>query len=68
MRHLMIAVLTVVAAAGAAIVLVEILHGATRRLGRRSELAADLARTAHRPFLATPHSAARSMDGLTTNG
>ena len=53
MRHLMIAVLTVVAAAGAAIVLVEILHGATRRLGRRSELAADLARTAHRPFLAT---------------
>jgi len=53
MRHLMIAILTVVAAAGAAIVLVEILHAATRRLGRRSELAADLARTAHQPFLAT---------------
>jgi small-conductance mechanosensitive channel len=53
MRHLMIALMTVLAAAGAAIVLVEILHGATRRLGRRSELAADLARTAHHPFLAT---------------
>jgi len=53
MRQLMTAILTVLAAAGAAIVLVEILHGATRRLGRRSELAADLARTAHRPFLAT---------------
>ncbi|HET9051028.1 MAG TPA: hypothetical protein VFO60_04950, partial [Candidatus Dormibacteraeota bacterium] len=41
------------AAAGAAIVLVEILHAVTRRLGRRSVLAADLARTAHHPFLAT---------------
>ncbi|MFF5294679.1 mechanosensitive ion channel family protein [Paractinoplanes globisporus] len=53
MRHLMIGILTVVATAGAAIVLVEILHWMTTRLGRRSELAADLARTAHRPFLAT---------------
>src|SRR5690349_1834509 len=53
MRQLMTAILTVLAVAGSAIVLVEILHGATRRLGRRSELAADLARTAHRPFLAT---------------
>jgi len=53
MRHLMIGILTVVATAGAAIVLVEILHWMTARLGRRSELAADLARTAHRPFLAT---------------
>ncbi|WP_030440222.1 mechanosensitive ion channel family protein [Actinoplanes subtropicus] len=50
---MMIAILTVAIAAGAAIVLVEILHAATSRLGRRSELAADLARTAHHPFLAT---------------
>ncbi|MFI5892753.1 mechanosensitive ion channel family protein [Actinoplanes sp. NPDC051513] len=53
MRDLMIGILTVVAAAGAAIVLVEILHWVLGRIGRRSELAADLARTAHRPFLAT---------------
>ena len=53
MRDLMIALLTVVASAGAAIVFVEFLHWLTRRLGRRSELAADLARTAHHPFLAT---------------
>jgi small-conductance mechanosensitive channel len=53
MRDLMISILTVVASAGAAIVLVEILHWTVRRIGRRSPLAADLARTAHRPFLAT---------------
>jgi small-conductance mechanosensitive channel len=47
------AVLVVVASAGAAIVLVELLHWMLVRAGRRSELAADLARTAHRPFLAT---------------
>jgi hypothetical protein len=52
-HDLLIAILTVVASAGAAIVLVEILHWMMGRLGRRSELAADLARTAHRPFLAT---------------
>nr|WP_239129524.1 mechanosensitive ion channel domain-containing protein [Actinoplanes nipponensis] len=40
-------------AAGAAIVLVETLHWAVERLGRRSPLLHDLARTAHRPFLAT---------------
>jgi small-conductance mechanosensitive channel len=53
MHNLMIGILTVVVAAGAAVVLVEILHWATRRAGRRSGLAADLARTAHHPFLAT---------------
>jgi small-conductance mechanosensitive channel len=42
-----------VAAAVAAIVLVEISHWLLGRLGRRSALAADLARTAHRPFRAT---------------
>ena len=43
--------LTVAGAAVAAVVLVEIVHGVLVRLGRRSELVADLARTAHRPFL-----------------
>ncbi|HEX5205819.1 mechanosensitive ion channel family protein [Paractinoplanes rhizophilus] len=52
MRDLMIGILTVVASAGAAIVFVEILHWTVRRIGRRSQLAADLAATAHRPFLA----------------
>jgi small-conductance mechanosensitive channel len=47
------ALLVVVAAAGAAIVLVELLHRLLARAGRRSALAADLARTAHKPFLAT---------------
>jgi len=46
-------VLWVVGAAGVAIVLVEILHWMLGRLGRTSELAADLARTAHQPFRAT---------------
>jgi small-conductance mechanosensitive channel len=45
--------LTVVVAAGAAIILVELSHWLLGRLGRRSTLAADLARTAHRPFMAT---------------
>src|SRR5262245_66600486 len=53
MRDLMIGILTVVASAGAAIVLAEAVHWAVRRIGRRSPLAADLARTAHHPFLAT---------------
>jgi small-conductance mechanosensitive channel len=51
-RELLIHVLVVVAATGVAIVLVEILHWLIVRLGRRSGLAADLAHTAHRPFLA----------------
>jgi hypothetical protein len=51
--HLLTAVLVVVASTGAAIVVVEFLHWMMTRMGRRSELAADLARTAHHPFLAT---------------
>jgi small-conductance mechanosensitive channel len=47
------ALLAVAAAAGAAIFLVEIVHWMMKRLGRRSPLAADLARTMHRPFQAT---------------
>jgi hypothetical protein len=47
------ALLAVVTAAGAAIVLTEAVHLGVKRLGRRSELLADLARTAHRPFQAT---------------
>jgi small-conductance mechanosensitive channel len=46
-------VLIVVAAAVAAVLLVELSHWLLGRLGRRSPLAADLARTAHRPFQAT---------------
>ncbi|WP_203734206.1 mechanosensitive ion channel family protein [Paractinoplanes durhamensis] len=49
----MTAVLVVVASTGATIFLVEFLHWLLSRMGRRSELAADLARTAHYPFLAT---------------
>jgi small-conductance mechanosensitive channel len=45
--------LAVAGAAGAAIVFVEIVHWIVKRIGRRSPLAADLARTMHRPFLAT---------------
>jgi small-conductance mechanosensitive channel len=44
------ALLAVVTASGAALVLVEAVHLVVTRLGRRSELLADLARTAHRPF------------------
>jgi hypothetical protein len=47
------ALLAVVAAAGGALVLVEAVHLFVTRLGRRSELLADLARTAHRPFRVT---------------
>jgi small-conductance mechanosensitive channel len=47
------AVLGATIAAGAAIVVVEASHWAMVRLGRRSALAADLARTTHRPFLIT---------------
>ena len=47
------ALLAVVVAAGLAIALVLVVHGALVRLGRKSDLAADLARTAHKPFLVT---------------
>jgi len=46
------ALLAVVTAAGAALILVEAIHLTVTRLGRRSRLLADLARTAHRPFRA----------------
>ena len=46
------AALAVFVAAGAAIVLVEALHRLIARFGRDSELATDLSKTAHRPFLA----------------
>ncbi|GGK85422.1 mechanosensitive ion channel family protein [Mangrovihabitans endophyticus] len=45
--------LAVLGAATAAVVVVEATHRVLRRVGRRSEIAADLARTAHKPFLAT---------------
>jgi small-conductance mechanosensitive channel len=44
--------LAVVVAAGSAIVLAEAVHWVVKRLGRRSPLLNDLARTAHKPFLA----------------
>ncbi|MGK5677869.1 mechanosensitive ion channel family protein [Actinoplanes sp. URMC 104] len=47
------ALLAVLAGVGPAILAAEILHWLLSRLGRRSPLAADLSRTAHRPFLAT---------------
>lgn len=53
MPRLLTALLVIVGAAGAAIVLVEFVHWTVVRAGRRSILASDLARTAHRPFLAT---------------
>jgi small-conductance mechanosensitive channel len=49
----MTAMLVIVASTGLAIVVVEALHWVVIRWGRRSGLAADLARTAHKPFLAT---------------
>ena len=52
MNGVMTALLVVVVAAGAALVLVEAIHMAVTRLGRRSPLLADLARTAHKPFRA----------------
>jgi Mechanosensitive ion channel len=51
--HFLRAVLAVLVAAGAAIVFVEVVHWLIARFGRNSTLATDLARTAHRPFLAT---------------
>ena len=53
MTSVLTALLAVVIAAGAAIVLVEAVHWAVKRLGRRSTLLNDLAGTAHKPFLAT---------------
>ena len=53
MPRLLTALLVTVGVAGAAIVLVEFVHWMVLRVGRRSVLASDLARTAHRPFLAT---------------
>ena len=47
------ALLVVAAAAAGAAVLVELVHWLVVRFGRRNAIAADLARTAHRPFLAT---------------
>ncbi len=44
--------LTVMVAAVCAAIVVEVIHRIISRLGRRSVLLADLARTAHRPFLA----------------
>ena len=53
MNGVLTALLAVVTAAGAALVLTEAVHLGVLRLGRRSPLLADLARTAHRPFQAT---------------
>ena len=52
MNGVLTAVLAVVVAAGAALVLVEAIHMVLTRIGKRSTLVADLARTAHRPFRA----------------
>jgi small-conductance mechanosensitive channel len=51
--RLLTALCIVVVSTGAAIVLVEFTHWLLGRWGKRSVLAADLARTAHRPFLVT---------------
>ncbi len=53
MSSVLTAVLGVTGAAGAAIVIVEASHWAMMRIGRRSALAADLAKTMHKPFLVT---------------
>ena len=53
MSDFLTAALAVFIAAGAAIVLVETVHWSMARFGKNSTLATDLARTAHRPFLAT---------------
>ena len=52
MNGVLTALLAVVVAVGAAIVLAEAIHLLVVRLGRRSPLLADLARTARRPFRA----------------
>ena len=53
MNGVLTALLAVVVAAGAAVVLVEAIHMFVVRIGKRSPLIADLARTAHKPFRAT---------------
>ncbi|WP_433791146.1 mechanosensitive ion channel family protein [Actinoplanes sp. CA-252034] len=53
MSSVVTAPLAVAGAAVVAIVFCEIVHWIVKRIGRRSALAADLARTMHRPFLAT---------------
>ena len=52
MNGVLTALLAVVVAAGAALVVVEAIHLVVVRLGKRSVLWADLARTAHAPFRA----------------
>jgi small-conductance mechanosensitive channel len=51
--NLLKALAAVGVAALGALILVEVVHRIMTRLGRRSLLVADLARTAHRPFLAS---------------
>ncbi len=53
MNGVLTALLAVVVAAAASIVFTEAVHLTVKRLGRRSPLLADLARTAHRPFQVT---------------
>lgn len=53
MSDILSAVLAVLIAAGAAIIFVEVVHWLMSRFGRDSAMATDLARTAHKPFLAT---------------
>ncbi|MFI1992812.1 mechanosensitive ion channel family protein [Actinoplanes sp. NPDC020271] len=53
MSSVLTAVLAVTGAAVAAVLIVEASHQVMVRLGRRSLLAADLAKTMHRPFLVT---------------
>ncbi|HWS35049.1 MAG TPA: mechanosensitive ion channel domain-containing protein [Actinoplanes sp.] len=52
MPSVLTALLAVAGSAAVAIVFVEIVHRIIKRLGRRSTLAADMARKIHRPFLA----------------
>ena len=53
MSNVMTALLAVAGSAVVAVVVVELVHWLVKRLGRRSVLAADLARTMHKPFLTT---------------
>ncbi|WP_430780136.1 mechanosensitive ion channel family protein [Actinoplanes sp. G11-F43] len=52
MPSVLTALIAVAGAAAVAIVFVEIVHRIMKRIGRRSVLAADMARKIHRPFLA----------------
>ncbi|SDT79424.1 mechanosensitive ion channel family protein [Actinoplanes derwentensis] len=52
MSSVLTALLAVAGAAAVAIIFVEIVHRIIKRIGRRSTLAADMARKIHRPFLA----------------